>query len=69
VIASDQERKLTQNISFILEAGNDFGWRCMIAGIDWGCARVKPGHNFSRSLPASNGLNWIGVNEDLCPPA
>ena len=42
VIASDQECKPTQNISLILEAGHDFGRRCMIASIDWGCARVKP---------------------------
>jgi hypothetical protein len=50
VITRDQERKFTQNVSLTLEAGNDFGWRCMIAGIDWGCARVKPGHNPSLSL-------------------
>jgi hypothetical protein len=61
VIASDQERKPTQNISLILEAGHHFGWRCIIAGIDWGCARVKPGHNSPLSLMRSNGLNWMGV--------
>jgi len=38
VIASDQERKPTQHISLILETGNDFCWRRMIAGIDWSYA-------------------------------
>jgi hypothetical protein len=61
VIASNQERKPTQKISLILEAGHDFGWRCMIAGIDRGRARVKPGHNSPLSLTTSNGLNWMGV--------
>jgi hypothetical protein len=50
LIACDQERKPTQNISLILEAGRDFGWRCMIAGIDWCSTRVKPGHNSPLSL-------------------
>src|SRR5579864_296815 len=60
-IASDQEGKPTQNIFLIVEAGNDFGRRCMIAGIDWGCARIKPGHNSSLSLTPSNALSWSGV--------
>jgi len=50
LIASDQERQPTQNISSIVETNYDFGWRCLIAGIDWGCARVKPGHDSSLSL-------------------
>jgi hypothetical protein len=60
-VARDQERKLTQDISLILKASNDFGWRCMIAGIDWSCAGVKPGHNSSLSLTASKGFNGMGV--------
>jgi hypothetical protein len=60
-VARDQKRKLTQDISLILKASNDFGWRCMIAGIDWGCAGVKPGHNSPLSITPSNGLNWMGV--------
>jgi hypothetical protein len=57
LIAGDQERKPAQNISLILETGHDFGRRCMIAGIDWRCARVKPGHDSSLTLTPSNGLN------------
>jgi hypothetical protein len=34
LIASDQKRELTQKMSFILEAGHDFGRRCVIAGVD-----------------------------------
>src|SRR5208282_835155 len=61
LIASDQERKPTQNISMILEAGHDFGWRRIIASIDCRCARVKPGHDSPLSMPPSNGLNWMGM--------
>src|SRR5208282_3951547 len=61
LVASDQERKPTQNISLILEASHDFGWRCMIAGIDCRCTRVKPGHNSPLSRTPSNDLNWMGM--------
>src|SRR5208283_1450170 len=61
LVASDQERKPTQSISLILEAGHDFGWRCMIAGIDWRCAGVKPGHDYPLSVRPSNGLNGMGM--------
>jgi len=60
-IASDQERKLTKNISLILEAGNHFSRRRMIAGIDWGGARVKPGHYSPLSMTPLNGLNWMVI--------
>ncbi|MGA8345013.1 MAG: hypothetical protein WB781_23990 [Candidatus Sulfotelmatobacter sp.] len=60
LVASDQERKPTQNICLILEAGHDFGWRRMIAGIDWGGARVKPRHNSSLSLtPFKASTGWV----------
>jgi hypothetical protein len=49
LIASDQKRELAQKMSLILEAGYDFGWRCVIASIDWGRTRVKPRHNSPRS--------------------
>jgi len=62
VVASDQECKPSQNNSLILEAGHDFGWRCMIAGIDWGCARVKPGHNSSLSLTPFKRPQLDGIN-------
>src|SRR5271157_3850159 len=61
LIASDQQRKPTQNISLILEAAHDFGWRCIITGNDCCCARVKPGHDSPLSMPPSNGLNWMGI--------
>src|SRR5579864_3452680 len=56
-VARDQKRKLTQDISLILKAGDDFGWRCMIAGIDWRCARMKPRHNSHLSITPTNGLH------------
>jgi hypothetical protein len=61
-VGSDQEREPIQKISLIPEAGHDFGWRCMIAGIDWNCARVKPGHNFSLSLTPFNRPQLVGSN-------
>ncbi|MGB0044251.1 MAG: hypothetical protein WBP91_13845 [Terriglobales bacterium] len=61
LVTSDQESKPTQNISLILEAGYDFGWRRITAGIDCLCDRMKPGHDFPLSMPLSNGLNWMGM--------
>jgi len=33
----------------------------MIAGIDWGGARVKPGHYSPLSTTPSNSLNWMVI--------
>jgi hypothetical protein len=58
LIAGDQKRELTQKMSFIPEAGHDFGWRCVVPGVDWRWAAVKPGHGFSSFFFASNRFSW-----------